>query len=347
MGYKTKAIVISVMFLSLLVGIYFFYKANNKESISINSTKHVKELQEGIQYVLEIDSSNLKEHNIEEARENIIKVIEKRLISTKIESYNIFKVSNNRITLQVPYMNDSGRLIELVAIRGNLEFKLVETTLNRDRTINAIDKYFVKNNLEDIKSIAEENNLPEMEAYQKVKPFSEFIVENGLIRPAYINYMQPYFDSLFVSRKIVRSDAQIALQKVDNETRENKGLPFIVLNSNVELDGRDISDASWSYSNNSSELKRNPTREINLSFDKEGAAIFSKVTGDNVGRQLAIMLDNLVYSAPRINGKISGGRAQITGYFTIEEARDLANILNSGALSAPIRLISNEHFSNK
>ena len=81
--------------------------------------------------------------------------------------------------------------------------------------------------------------------------------------------------------------------------------------------------------------------QVDMEFSSEGARIFDKVTGENVGKRLAIVLDNVVYSAPVINERISGGRAQITGNFTVDEAKDLANVLRNGALPAPVTLIQN------
>jgi len=75
---------------------------------------------------------------------------------------------------------------------------------------------------------------------------------------------------------------------------------------------------------------------IALEFNSKGAAIFSEVTGTNVGKRLAIVLDGNVHSAPRINEKIPSGRASISGRFSVEEAGDLAIILRAGALPAPI-----------
>ena len=75
---------------------------------------------------------------------------------------------------------------------------------------------------------------------------------------------------------------------------------------------------------------------IALEFNSKGAAIFSEVTEQNVGRRLAIVLDGNVHSAPRINEKIPSGRASISGRFTIDEASDAAIVLRAGALPAPI-----------
>jgi preprotein translocase subunit SecD len=79
---------------------------------------------------------------------------------------------------------------------------------------------------------------------------------------------------------------------------------------------------------------------VNISFDGEGAKIFDRITGDNVGKQLAIILDGTVYSAPRIQDRISGGNAEITGNFTHEEAAKLAIVLRE-SLPAPVKIIQN------
>ncbi len=79
---------------------------------------------------------------------------------------------------------------------------------------------------------------------------------------------------------------------------------------------------------------------IALSFNKEGADLFEKITTDNVGKILAIYLDGLPVSTPRVNTAISGGQAIIEGDFSIEEAKDIVGRLNSGALPIPIELIS-------
>jgi len=77
---------------------------------------------------------------------------------------------------------------------------------------------------------------------------------------------------------------------------------------------------------------------ISITFDKRGALLFARVTEANVKRRLAIVLDGNVYSAPVIQEKIEGGKAQITGRFSSEEARDLAIVLRAGSLPAPVNI---------
>ncbi len=79
--------------------------------------------------------------------------------------------------------------------------------------------------------------------------------------------------------------------------------------------------------------------EVSLTFNDEGARIFSRVTGANLGKRLAIVLDRKVHSAPTIQAKIRDGRARITGLSTMEEAKDLAIVLKAGALPAPVKIL--------
>ncbi len=78
---------------------------------------------------------------------------------------------------------------------------------------------------------------------------------------------------------------------------------------------------------------------VSVTFDSKGAREFDRITGQNVNKRMAIVLDNTVYSAPEIQERISGGRAQITGSFTMEEANDLAIVLRAGSLPAPMKMI--------
>ncbi|NIS74236.1 MAG: protein translocase subunit SecD, partial [Deltaproteobacteria bacterium] len=80
---------------------------------------------------------------------------------------------------------------------------------------------------------------------------------------------------------------------------------------------------------------------VSLSFNSAGAKLFEQITGENIKKRLAIILDNNVYSAPVIQDRIAGGNAQITGTFTMDEARDLAIVLRSGSLKAPLKMLQN------
>jgi len=101
------------------------------------------------------------------------------------------------------------------------------------------------------------------------------------------------------------------------------------------LTGEVIVDARQDYS----QLEQ---VEVSMVMNAEGARIWRRLTGDNIGRQIAIVLDGYVYSAPRVNDEIPSGRSSITGDFTIQEGQDLANILKSGKMPAPARIVQEE-----
>ena len=99
------------------------------------------------------------------------------------------------------------------------------------------------------------------------------------------------------------------------------------------LDGSVISDAREAYSQHAA------TAEVSMSMNSNGVAEWARLTGENVGKCIAIILDGYVYSAPVVRGKIEGGQSSISGNFTIQEAQDLANVLKSGKVPAPARII--------
>jgi SecD/SecF fusion protein len=87
---------------------------------------------------------------------------------------------------------------------------------------------------------------------------------------------------------------------------------------------------------------RNGEVQVTMGMDSKGAKLWEKLTGDNVGKAVAILLDNYVYSAPRVNQAISGGNSVISGSFSIQEAQDLANILKTGKLPAPAKIVQEQ-----
>jgi protein-export membrane protein SecD len=104
----------------------------------------------------------------------------------------------------------------------------------------------------------------------------------------------------------------------------------------TDLTGRYLDKAILEFNQTTGE----PT--VSLQFDPEGAVLFEKITGENVGKTVAIFLDGAPISIPNVNEAISGGKAQITGSFTPTEAKTLVGRLNSGALPVPISLISTQ-----
>ncbi len=293
----------------------------------------------GSYFVLEVDTSELTgTSEIEKALDSNIEVIRNRVDKFGLTEPVIQKKGTKQIIVQLPGIKDPARAKKLLGQTALLEFKLVANGFRSDRAVGEIDKYFAKK-IAQIKAISEKANIPDPTEEQVKKPFSTFMATNGFVRPEFLEFLRPYTDSLFAQQRVLSGNHQLALMKANDEMKAARGVPFVILSSKAELDGSVLKEASWRFDTaSSSQLKSSNSPEINLEFDRTGADLFAKVTGDNVGRQLAIVLDNVVYSAPNIQGRIPGGRAVITGSFSVTEAEDLTNILNNGSLKAPLKI---------
>jgi len=105
---------------------------------------------------------------------------------------------------------------------------------------------------------------------------------------------------------------------------------------NTELTGRNLKRATVQFN------QQDNTPQVSLEFDDQGAKLFEEITARNVGKPVAIYLDNYPISVPNVNEKITGGKAVITGNFTLIEARELVKRLNAGALPVPITLVNQQ-----
>lgn len=137
--------------------------------------------------------------------------------------------------------------------------------------------------------------------------------------------LKPYQD------KIPEGD-QILFEKViEKDSGREYRIPYLV-QKRVMLAGDVLSDARVSIGQFNEPY-------VAVTFDAKGAREFERITEEHVKKRMAIVLDNTIYSAPVIQERISGGRAQITGTFTMQEANDLAIVLRAGALPAPLKII--------
>ena len=117
----------------------------------------------------------------------------------------------------------------------------------------------------------------------------------------------------------------------DESSGSHSKAPFLI-KKHVELDGSHLTNARV-------EFDQFQQPQVGIEFSRKGSRIFERITGANVNKRLAIVLDKNVYSAPNIQDRISGGKARITGRFTLEEATDLAIALRAGSLPAPVKII--------
>ena len=133
--------------------------------------------------------------------------------------------------------------------------------------------------------------------------------------------------------KVPEGDEILFERMVNKETQEVTKRPYLIKKRSL-LTGDRLSDARMSFDEFNKPY-------VSVTFDSNGARQFESITGDNVKKRLAIILDRNIYSAPVIQDRISGGRAQISGGFTPEEATALAIVLRAGALPAPVKIIQN------
>ena len=129
------------------------------------------------------------------------------------------------------------------------------------------------------------------------------------------------------------TDAILYQRRLDKDTKSERKIPYVVQKRSL-LTGAELTRAEVQADSNTP-----GNWQVSIEFTATGARIFGEVTEANVGKHLAIILDGTVYSAPRINERIPGGRAVITGQFTVDEARDLAIVLRAGALPAPVTIL--------
>jgi SecD/SecF fusion protein len=90
------------------------------------------------------------------------------------------------------------------------------------------------------------------------------------------------------------------------------------------------------------DIDQNGKPDVDMTMNSEGAKTWRRLTKENIGKSIAVVLDDVVYTAPTVQGEISGGRSQITGNFSIKEAKDLANIIKAGKLPAPAQIVEEE-----
>jgi len=131
--------------------------------------------------------------------------------------------------------------------------------------------------------------------------------------------------------KLPEGDQILFERAVDKDTGREYRIPYLV-KKRVMLTGDVLSDARVSIGQFNDPY-------VSISFDAKGGREFERITGDNVKKRMAVVLDNTIYSAPVIQERITGGRAQITGTFSTQEANDLAIVLRAGALPAPLKII--------
>jgi len=304
----------------------------------------------------------------ESAISNSFNVLRNRIDRFGVTQPNIQKLGNSgRILVELPGVKEPERVRKLLQGTASLEFWATYDNAEIEGFLNEANAKLAEllgdtdetTVIEDIPAEADSLLAAELKnkqkeaaaeaAFRKQNPLFSVLQPSGAKGNACIGYAN-YADTAMVNKYLSMPQIKAvfprefkpmwtvkASQWIPGEnTFELVAIKSTSRDGKAPLDGGVVTDARVQYGNTGG----NP--EVSMSMNGEGAGIWARMTGDNIGKQIAIVLDGMVYSYPMVNSKIEGGSSQITGNFTLEEAEDLANVLKSGKLPAPATIIQEQ-----
>lgn len=195
---------------------------------------------------------------------------------------------------------------------------------------------------------AEDKSAANMEEIKKQYPLLSILQLNSSGQGPVIGYAN-YKDTADINKYLAMPEIKADLPKdlrlkwgVSPSEFDKKGQTFELYaiksterNGKAPLEGDVVTDAK-------DEFDQYSKPAVSMTMNSDGARRWAQLTKQNIGRSIAIVLDNYVYSAPNVNSEITGGRSQITGHFTPEQAKDLANVLKSGKMPAPAHIVQED-----
>lgn len=308
------------------------------------------DLQGGMHVVLEIDESKGRVENKADAQDRVLEVLSTRIDQFGVTEPTIAKQGDSRILVQVPGADDPERVRKMIKETAQLQFRMVAEQAEMVRAVQQVDE-IVKASApapaaaDTTKKAATDSLFPDLN--KQATPAAA-----GDPNAPFTSNLLPYQGGLFVAddgSRLARVDEMMSRPDVrralgeyeflwgDVGPKTQDGLPsraLYLVSKKVELKGDRLEDAHVSP-----DPDRPNGQQINFRLDRRGARTFAKVTEANVNKQLAIVLDDVVKSAPNIKNKISGGEAVIQGSFSDKEAKDLSIVLRAGALPVSMKFI--------
>ena len=288
--------------------------------------------------------------------ENSYKVLRTRIDRFGVVAPNIQKLqSTGRILLELPGVKEPERVRKLLQGTANLEFyqtynysEIANDLHNLSAaTAGGVQKAAADTAAADTaKAEAKEAAKPAAAkpAAQKARTLDQLLLTGGQLNPSSpVVGVCEVTDTAEVNA-ILRSPAAAqnlptdlklrwTVKAIDQGGRMFELVALRTVQNKPVLTGDVITDASSQFDNLQGQV-------VSMTMNDEGARAWSRITGQNLGRSVAIVLDDQVYSFPNVNSQIDGGRSQITGNFTVEEANDLANVLESGKMVARVNIAS-------
>ena len=269
------------------------------------------------------------------------------IFRTRIDQFgvvapNIQKLQDKtgQILLELPGVKEPERVTELLKSSANLEFFEV---YNAEEVGNALSNLSMQFAAQDTVNKVQLMELLGGGLQQGTPVIGMVKTENRMMVDSILNssLAKSILPSNFSAKWQIKADEVPVTddkgQVVKKENGENRTTPYwslIALKGEPVLEGDVVTSASTEYDNMQGNV-------VSMRMSDRGAHQWANITGNNIGRAIAIVLDDKVYSAPRVNNRIEGGSSQITGNFTPEEANDLANVLKSGKMSAKVDVVSN------
>ena len=299
------------------------------------------DLQGGMHLVLEVQSDQAVEHAVDRLRDQVQQILEQQ----KIAVTELRREGPTAIVLRVAKPEDRAKARQAVADLTTLETvpgtapDVLRMTLQPSEATR-IEALALRQSLETIRNRVDQFGVTE--PYIAPEGERRIVVELPGIRDPQraVNLIGKTallelkaVDAAYNPEDVAQGKTKLPPDLQVLYTRADKR-PIVVQRQPI-ITGADLTDAEVRPGGQGGWV-------VTFTLDSQGTRVFSAFTGNNIGKQLAIVLDNVVYSAPVIRSQISEGRGEIEGDFTPESARDLAIVLRAGALPAPIRILANE-----
>ena len=326
------------------------------------------DLQGGIHLIYKVDTSGVESAKVQDALNGLQDVIERRVNAFGVAEPLIETSKSGgeqRLIVELAGVKDIEKAKEMIKETPFLEFKKMEAPAEQPpQELSADDKSYneqQKKKAEDLlKQIQNGADFSELAKQNSEDPGSKDKggdldwVKKGAFVPEFDKVL---FDSNLqpgeVYPQIVESDYGYHIIKLlevrgDGDNKEVHAQHILLMKKTppvqpqtptfieTGLSGKNLKRADIQF------MSQSGKPEVGIEFDSEGTKLFGQLTKDNIGKQIAIFLDGQVISAPTVQTEITDGKAVITGNFSLEEAKKLAQRLNEGALPMPITLIGQQ-----
>lgn len=316
---------------------------------------------------------------VQAAIDNSFLVVRTRIDKFGVVQPNIQKLEGQqgRIMVEMPGINEPERVRKLLQGSANLEFwetynsdeiipflqqidqreanvrsgkdEATDTTAVDTAAAPAAEKATAKFQMKKKAGAAEKESASQMEQAKKEHPLLSIFQPTGNGALSLVGYASARDTAAVnkiiysaLAKQILPSDCRLlwSAKPADGIQAKNiyelHAIKVTTTNGRAPIEGDVVTDAKDQFNNLTG------TPEVSMTMNSDGARRWAALTKANVGKAIAIVLDGTVYSAPRVNGEISGGQSSISGNFTIEDTKDLANTLKSGRMPAPAHIVQEE-----